>query len=120
MASGISWKGNSRKSRFYIEQVKQLKHFTDRDLPFLYDIDAGRRKKRITKGRRNEDIFEDMQQKIGYSFISDLKFMKNMKEQVLWEMRCLRLEDYDEKQLEEFSHYVFGVGFEKVKELLKK
>ena len=35
-----------------------------------------------------------------------------MKEQVLWEMHCLRLE--------EFSHYVFGVGFEKVKELLKK
>ena len=53
-----------------------------------------------------------MQQKIGCSFISDLKFMKNMKEQVLWEMHCLRLE--------EFSHYVFGVGFEKVKELLKK
>lgn len=51
-----------------------------------------------------KDIFEDMQAKIGCPYISDLPYHKRM---VWHEMKRLPLADYDTKQLEDFSRYVF-------------
>ena len=54
-----------------------------------------------------KDIFTDMQAKIGCLYISDLPYHKR----VVWhEMKRLPLADYDTKQLEDFSRYVFGMS----------
>lgn len=54
------------------------------------------------------DIFKDMQLKIGCLYISDLP---NHKRMVWHEMKRLSLDDYEEKQLEDFSKYVFGMSY---------
>ncbi|ANU49487.1 hypothetical protein ADH76_24820 [Enterocloster clostridioformis] len=62
-----------------------------------------------------KDIFEDMQAKIGCSFISDLPGYKRA---VWFEMRRMTLEDYPQEQLEDFSRYVFGMKFSVLKDVM--
>lgn len=63
------------------------------------------------------DIFTDIQVKIGCMYISDFPYHKR----VVWhEMKRLNLADYDTKQLEDFSRYVFGVPYAVIAEALKR
>lgn len=63
------------------------------------------------------DIFSEIQAKIGCTYISDLPYHKR----VVWhEMKRLNLADYDTKQLEDFSRYVFGVPYAVIAEALKR
>lgn len=56
-----------------------------------------------------KDIFEDMQAKIGCLYISDLPYHKR----AVWhEMKRLPLAEYDTKQLEDFSKYVFVMSWQ--------
>ena len=51
------------------------------------------------------DIFKDMQANVGCDYISNLP---SYKRKVWHEMKRLPLTNYDIKQLEDFSKYVFG------------
>lgn len=63
------------------------------------------------------DIFSEIQAKIGCVYISDLPYHKR----VVWhEIKRLNLADYDTKQLEDFSRYVFGVPYAVIAEVLKR
>lgn len=62
-----------------------------------------------------KDIFEDMREKIGCPFISDLPGYKRA---VWFEMRRMALGDYLQEQLEDFSRYVFGVKFSVLKDVM--
>ena len=55
------------------------------------------------------DIFKDMQAKVGCEYISDLP---SYKRKVWQEMKRLNPADYEEKQLEGFSVYVFGMSYQ--------
>ena len=48
------------------------------------------------------DIFTDMQEKIGCTYLSDLPYYKRA---VWFEMKRLYLSDYPKKQLEDFSRF---------------
>lgn len=63
------------------------------------------------------DIFTDMQAKIGCAYLSDLPYKKRA---VWYEMKRLCLSDYPEKQLEDFSRYVFGVTYATIQEALTR
>ena len=52
------------------------------------------------------DIVKDMQEKVGCEYISDLP---SYKRKVWQEMKRLNPADYEERQLEDFSKYVFGM-----------
>ncbi|MDB8688923.1 conjugal transfer protein, partial [[Ruminococcus] gnavus] len=52
------------------------------------------------------DIFKNMQTKVGCAYISDLP---SYKRRVWHEMKRLNPADYEERQLEDFSKYVFGM-----------
>ena len=53
------------------------------------------------------DIFKDMQANVGCDYISNLP---SYKRKVWHEMKRLPLTNYDIKQLEDFSKYVFGMS----------
>ena len=55
------------------------------------------------------DIFKNMQAKVGCEYISDLP---SYKRKVWQEMKRLNPADYEEKQLEDFSKYVFGMSYQ--------
>lgn len=55
------------------------------------------------------DIFKDMQIKVGCAYISDLPYYKR---EVWQEIKRLNPADYEEKQLEDFSVYVFGMSYQ--------
>lgn len=64
-----------------------------------------------------KDIFTDIQAKIGCMYLSDLPYHKR----VVWhELKRLNLADYDTKQLEDFSRYVFGVPYAVITEALQR
>ena len=64
-----------------------------------------------------KDIFSDMQARIGCTYISDLPHHKRM----VWQkMTQLNLVDYPQKQLEDFTRYVFGVPYTSIAETLQK
>lgn len=64
-----------------------------------------------------KDIFSEIQAKIGCMYISDLPYHKR----TVWhEMKRLNLADYDTKQLEDFSRYVFGVPYAVIAEVRKR
>lgn len=63
------------------------------------------------------DIFADMQARIGCRFLSDLPCYKRA---VWFELKRLPLVDYGEKQLEDFSRYVFGVRFSILKAVMEQ
>ena len=54
------------------------------------------------------DIFKDMQANVGCEYISDLP---SYKRKVWQEMKRLNPADYEERQLEDFSKYVFGMSY---------
>lgn len=64
-----------------------------------------------------KDIFKDMQVKIGCLYISDLPYHKRM---VWQELKHFPLTDYDMKQLEDFSRYVFGVSWRILRAVMKQ
>ena len=51
------------------------------------------------------DVFKDMQVKVGCDYLSDLP---SYKRKVWQEMKRLNPANYEERQLEDFSKYVFG------------
>ena len=55
------------------------------------------------------DIFKDMQAKVGCEYISDLPSYKRKAWQ---EMKRLNPADYEERQLEDLSKYVFGMSYQ--------
>ena len=59
------------------------------------------------------DIFKDMQTKVGCDYISDLP---SYKRKVWQEMKRLNPADYEERQLEDFSKYVFGMSYQTLSE----
>ena len=59
------------------------------------------------------DIFKDMQAKVGCDYLSDLP---SYKRKVWHEMKRLNLADYEERQLEDFSKYVFGMSYQTIKD----
>ena len=61
------------------------------------------------------DLFKDMQAKIGCQYISDLP---DHKRAVWFELRRMPLADYEEKQLEDFARYVFGVRYSILKDVM--
>ena len=63
------------------------------------------------------DIFKDMQAKVGCEYISDLP---SYKRKVWHEMKRLPLTNYDIKQLEDFSKYVFGMSYQSLKDVMKQ
>lgn len=63
------------------------------------------------------DIFSDMHSRINVTYISDLPYHKH---HVLLEMKKMDLSIYPDRQLEDFSYYVFKIQFKKLKKLLKK
>ena len=63
------------------------------------------------------DIFTDMQAKVGCSYLSDLPYRKRA---VWYEIKRLCLSDYPENQLEDFSRYVFGVPYATIQEALQR
>ena len=63
------------------------------------------------------DIFTDMQAKIGCPYLSDLPYYKRA---VWFEMKRLCLSAYPKKQLEDFSRYVFGVPYAVIQEVLQR
>ena len=58
------------------------------------------------------DIFKDMQANVGCDYISNLP---SYKRKVWHEMKRLPLTNYDIKQLEDFSKYVFGMSYQSLK-----
>lgn len=67
--------------------------------------------------KMQKDIFSEIQAKIGCMYISDLPYHKR----IVWhELKRLNLADYDTKQLEDFSRYVFGVPYAVIAEALKR
>lgn len=64
-----------------------------------------------------KDIFEDMQAKIGCLYISDLPYHKRM---VWHKMKRLNLADYEKRQLEDFSKYVFGMSYQTLKDVMEQ
>lgn len=63
------------------------------------------------------DIFKDMQAKVGCDYISDLP---SYKRKVWHEMKRLNPTDYEERQLEDFSKYVFGMSYQTLKDVMKQ
>ena len=63
------------------------------------------------------DIFKDMQAKVGCEYISDLP---SYKRKVWHEMKRLNPADYEERQLEDFSKYVFGMPYQTLKDVMKQ
>ena len=62
------------------------------------------------------DIFKDMQVNVGCEYISDLP---SYKRKVWQEMKRLNPADYEERQLEDFSKYVFGISYQTLKDVMK-
>lgn len=60
----------------------------------------------MEKVNSKNDIFEDMRKRIGCQFISDLP---NKKDRVITELIVMRLDRYDEQQLQDFFTYVFDI-----------
>ena len=58
-----------------------------------------------------------MQAKVGCDYISDLPFYKR---KVWQEMKRLNPADYEERQLEDFSKYVFGMSYQTLKDVMKQ
>ena len=64
-----------------------------------------------------KNIFKDMQAKVGCEYISDLP---SYKRKVWHEMKQLNLADYEEKQIEYFSKYMFGMSYQTLKDVIEQ
>ena len=63
------------------------------------------------------DVFKDMQVKVGCDYLSDLP---SYKRKVWQEMKRLNPANYEERQLEDFSKYVFGMSYQTLKDVMKQ
>ena len=63
------------------------------------------------------DIFKDMQANVGCEYLSDLP---SYKRKVWQEMKRLNPANYEERQLEDFSKYVFGMSYQTLKDVMKQ
>ena len=63
------------------------------------------------------NIKQLMQSKVGCDYISDLP---SYKRKVWHEMKRLNPADYEERQLEDFSKYVFGMSYQTLKDVMKQ
>lgn len=63
----------------------------------------------------DEDIFEEIRQRLSCDYISDLR---NLQNEVLQELRKISLDRYTVNQVDDFMDYVFGLGYLEMKELL--
>ena len=63
------------------------------------------------------DIFKDMQVNVGCEYLSDLP---SYKRKVWQEMKRLNTADYEERQLEDFSKYVFGMSYQTIQDVMKQ
>ena len=63
------------------------------------------------------DIFKDMQANVGCDYISNLP---SYKRKVWHEMKRLPLTNYDIKQLEDLSKYVFGMSYQSLKDVMEQ
>lgn len=63
------------------------------------------------------DVFKDMQVKVGCDYLSDLP---SYKRKVWHEMKRLNPADYPKKQLEYFSVYVFGMSYQILQAVMKQ
>ena len=63
------------------------------------------------------DIFKDMQAKVGCDYLSDLP---SYKRKVWHEMKRLNPADHEERQLEDFSVYVFGMSYQILQAVMKQ
>ena len=63
------------------------------------------------------DIFKDMQAKVGCEYISDLP---SYKRKVWHEMKRLNPADYEERQLDDFYKYVFGMSYQTLQDVMKQ
>ncbi len=63
------------------------------------------------------DIFSDIQSKIGVAYISDLPYHRHY---IFMRLKRMDLSIYPHRQLEDFSYYVFGIPFEELKQSLEK
>ena len=63
------------------------------------------------------DIFDDMIKRVDCSYVSDLRYNKKIVESKL---KTMDLSLYNEKQLEEFAHYVFNCGWSEIGSKLDK
>ena len=63
------------------------------------------------------DIFKDMQANVGCEYISDLP---SYKRKVWQEMKRLNPADYEERQLDDFYKYVFGMSYQTLKDVMKQ
>lgn len=57
------------------------------------------------------DIFDDMIKRVDCSYVSDLRYNKKIVESKL---KTMDLSLYNEKQLEEFTQYVFNCGWSEI------
>lgn len=57
------------------------------------------------------DIFDDMMNRIGCSYVSNLKYNKKA---IKDELKTMNVSAYGEKQLEEFAQYVFECSWDEV------
>ena len=75
----------------------------------------------ILKHKMTYDVFDyshnGMQAKVDCEYISDLP---SYKRKVWQEMKRLNPADYEEKQLEDFSKYVFGMSYQTIKDVMKQ
>ena len=63
------------------------------------------------------DVFKDMQVKVGCDYLSDLP---SYKRKVWHEMKRLNPANYEERQLEDFSKYVFGMSYQTLQDVMKQ
>ncbi len=63
------------------------------------------------------DVVKDMQVKVGCDYLSDLP---SYKRKVWQEMKRLNSADYEERQLEDFSKYVFGMSYQTLQDVMKQ
>ena len=63
------------------------------------------------------DIFKDMQMKTGCEYISDLP---SHRETVWKRLKKQNLSQYDKKQLEDFSNYVFGLSYDTLQAVIDR
>lgn len=63
----------------------------------------------------DDDIFEEMRQRLNCEYISDIR---NLKKEVFQELHRISLDRYTNRQLEDFANYVFRLRYLEMKKLL--
>lgn len=75
---------------------------------FIYLKSNSKISEKVEKIVMNEDIFEEMRQRLNCEYISDLR---NLKKEVFQEMKKVCLNKYTKKQSNDFSLYIFDLNY---------